>query len=58
MLNEAGFICKGAIPDVCTAICGDGKVVGVEVCDDANAVDGLGCLPDCSGMVSGYSCTI
>ena len=32
------------------AVCGDGQVVGQEVCDDGNLVDGDGCNADCSAV--------
>lgn len=31
---EAGFNCDANLPTVCTPICGDGIVVGTEICDD------------------------
>ena len=38
----------------CTTLCGDGLVVGNEICDDG----GLGgCLPDCSGATQNYTCS-
>lgn len=30
------------------AVCGDGQIVGQEVCDDGNQADGDGCSADCS----------
>ncbi len=42
---------------MCTPICGDAKVVGTEICDDGNIADGIGCKPDCTGAILGYSCT-
>ena len=33
-------------PSICSPICGDGIVVGIEKCDDGNKG---GCLSDCSG---------
>lgn len=35
--QETGFNCSGT-PSVCTAICGDGVVLGSEQCDDMNTV--------------------
>lgn len=40
----------------CTSICGDGKNVLGEVCDDGNT-DGIGCKADCTGPAIGYGCT-
>jgi len=53
---ETGYTCTGA-PSVCTAICGDGKVLGTEVCDNGNGNNGIGCAFGCTGPASGYSCT-
>ena len=44
-------------PSVCTGICGDPYQVSDEVCDDGNKLDGKGCLPDCSGEISGWYCS-
>ena len=63
-----GYVCSGGTtttPSVCTCLpgfsgnpcqttCGDGLVAGSEVCDDGNLG---GCLPDCSGVQTNYTCT-
>ena len=38
----------------CSAICGDGKVLGTEVCDDGNASDNIGWKSDWTGSINGY----
>lgn len=35
---ESGWACDSNNPTVCIPICGDGKNVGTEVCDDGNLV--------------------
>ncbi len=37
-------------------VCGDGKVVGSEACDDANTADGDGCSADCLAIEYDYYC--
>ena len=37
-------------------MCGDGLIVGTEICDDANAFDNQGCLSDCTGSLIGWTC--
>lgn len=32
----------------CVTVCGDGIVAGTEQCDDANALYGDGCTPNCT----------
>ena len=60
---ETGFTCSGGaytpFPalDVCTEVCGDGKRVGIEVCDDSNTVNNDGCLLDCTGVETGWTCS-
>ena len=57
--EEEGWHCDGATPDVCTTMCGDGVRNGVEVCDDGSAGiwhDYKGCLSDCTGAISGWTC--
>ncbi|MGB8298427.1 MAG: DUF4215 domain-containing protein [Polyangia bacterium] len=53
---ETGFQCSGTQPNdpndtstsVCTpTVCGDGKVEGVESCDDGNSLPFDGCSADC-----------
>ena len=48
-----------ALWTVATNICGDGLVVGEEICDNADKVlgDGIKCLDDCSGSHPGWTCT-
>lgn len=56
---ESGWTCtttNGTL-SVCTAICGDGKVVATETCDDGDTDNTSKCKSDCSGNVSGWSCT-
>jgi len=38
-------------PSICSPICGDSKVIGIEVCD-AGALPG--CLSNCLGVSVGY----
>ncbi|MBK8156803.1 MAG: DUF4215 domain-containing protein [Streptococcus sp.] len=40
-LIEVGYQCTGALVSVCTPICGDGKLMPSEDCDDANATQTL-----------------
>src|SRR5207247_5442142 len=50
---ETGWTCSGS-PSVCTPICGDGRVVGSEQCDDgANNGTNRACLPTCQWNVCG-----
>jgi cysteine-rich repeat protein len=35
---------------LCKPICGDGVIVGSEVCDDGNSREGDGCRYDCAGL--------
>ena len=46
-----GFILTNHL---CLPICGDGKVVGNEMCDDGLAG---GCMNDCSGPNLNYTCS-
>ena len=34
--NAVGWNCDGASPTVCTEICDDGLIVGIEECDDGD----------------------
>jgi len=56
---ETGFTCDTADPSVCTAICGDGLVLGAEAgatgCDDGNTTVGDGCNASCA-VETGFSC--
>lgn len=51
---EVGFECVvGYTPvsaSVCAAVCGDGMMVGPELCDDGNTVDNDGCSGNCSAV--------
>ena len=38
-------------------MCGDGKIVGKEVCDDGNTKSGDGCSGDCRKKEKGWGCT-
>jgi len=57
---ESGWNCDQGEPTHCSAICGDGLVVGAEAvtggCDDAGSANGDGCSAACK-VESGYSCT-
>ncbi len=44
---DANFMMES---DVCIPVCGDGVVVGGEVCDDGDTVAGDGCRADCAGV--------
>jgi len=55
--KEDGFECVGASDSVCDEICGDARKVGLEACDDGNLNGLTACKADCSGPVSGWSCT-
>ncbi len=39
-----------------TIVCGDGKVVGFEACDDANTTGADGCSADCRTVEPGFTC--
>jgi len=54
------FNCSGGNfthPDICTPICGDGKVFPGESCDDGNSLDNIGCNTTCNGFIEGYKCS-
>ena len=54
---KQAFTCVNApLPSVCTTICGDGKVLGAETCDDGSN-DGVGCALGCMGNATGWKCT-
>jgi cysteine-rich repeat protein len=42
--------------DAACAVCGDGSLVGVEVCDDGNAAGGDGCAANCLAVEPGFAC--
>ena len=54
---DVGYSCNAA-GNVCTPICGDGKVVGNENCDDGVPPIGItGCNAGCTtGAKFGYTC--
>ena len=62
---ETGFTCTTNFDfptaptdlTVCTPICGDGKVMAGEVCDDGTETDLAGCNADCTGNEAGWICT-
>lgn len=37
-------------------VCGDGKIMGNERCDDGNKTDNKGCKSDCSDPLNGWYC--
>eukprot|EP00347_Sterkiella_histriomuscorum_P016586 403352623 len=45
----------GKLGGVCYEICGDGKLLGKDQCDDGNQVNGDGCSSECK-IEKGYSC--
>ena len=57
---ELGFVCEGPAvqPTVCEAICNDGLIRGIEVCDDGpgGVGDSDGCAADCSALEPGWDC--
>ena len=58
---ESGWTCSNTYSSVgdtttCTPICGDGRNVGLEVCDDGNIFDSIGCLANCTGEINGWHC--
>ena len=50
----SNYIYSGTTPN-CNTICGDTLLVGSELCDDGNTIDGDGCSASCS-TESGYKC--
>jgi cysteine-rich repeat protein len=50
---EPGWQCFAT---TCSTICGDGKIVGDEQCDDANQVSNDGCSSACT-IQQGWTCT-
>ncbi len=58
---EAGWECQQPgndpeQPSVCATVCGDGIVVGAELCDDGNIVDTDGCKADCLAVSPEWEC--
>ena len=43
-------------PNVCSEICGDGKKVGDEVCDDGDTSNANGCSSDCRSINLNWVC--
>jgi cysteine-rich repeat protein len=59
---EAGYKCAVGTPSngtrsLCEEVCGDGKRVGNEPCDDNNTDAGDGCSADCSVVERGWVCS-
>lgn len=58
---EAGYSCDNNDPSVCSPLCGDGRKISPETCDDGPAdhsyLSTPKCLDDCSGPEPGYLCT-
>lgn len=55
-----GWTCSGGdklSATICTPICGDGVLVGVETCDDGDISDNFGCNSDCIGSMPNFDCT-
>lgn len=48
---QTGFLLNGSL---CLPVCGDGKKVGSEACDDNKSG---GCKDDCSAPVTNYTCS-
>ena len=46
---------------ICTIVCGDGRVISPEICDDGPAshtpIGVTSCTSNCMGSLSGYICT-
>lgn len=56
---EAGWQCTNpddGAPTVCTGVCGNGVLQGLEVCDDGDTDGASGCNADCSGPSPGWQC--
>ncbi|MFZ9888838.1 MAG: DUF4215 domain-containing protein, partial [Myxococcota bacterium] len=51
-----GYACSGAGPNSCAPVCGDGKVVGTETCDDGGNTNDDGCDSACN-VEPGYACS-
>ena len=62
--KELYFTCNTLFDDpfpqdftTCKGVCGDGRLVFGEICDDGTPNDNFGCKPDCTGSLPGFSCT-
>jgi len=53
---EAGWVCTGDSPSVCTPKCGDNSIISNEECDDGNLNNGDGCSSTCK-VEAGYRCS-
>ena len=53
--EDVRYTLIGPFSSVCAGICGDGLVVGAEVCDDDNVTAGDGCSATCTPE-TGYEC--
>ena len=54
--SECLTFCQGTKPSVCSAICGDGRNVTSEQCDDGNLANGDGCTNKCR-VEFGWECS-
>ncbi|CAI2363878.1 unnamed protein product [Moneuplotes crassus] len=52
-----GYEQVSSTTDQCRSICGDGLLVGPEVCDDNNTADGDGCKSDCTAVETRWVCS-
>ena len=57
--SEAGFSWTNypSSKSVCASAWGDGLRVGSEAWDDGNISDNIGCKPDCTGSLPGWTCS-
>ena len=56
--NVDGWSCTGgdsSTPSTCVLVCGDGKVISPEVCDDSSN-DDIGCATGCLSINPLYEC--
>ena len=53
---DDGWVCDTSSPSVCLPVCGDGKLVGDEVCD-AGDLDLFSCTTDCVSFRDGFLCS-
>ena len=56
LVTECGFVCDGAVPQICDSECGDGILASDEACDDQNTANNDGCSSTCAEEV-GWDCT-